>query len=436
MAKMVMIADDLTGAADCAVACVARGISATVLLHAREQSAPAPSWPDTDILSIDADTRCLSAAQAAATTSELMRLCQKRDALGAGCLLFKKLDSTLRGNLAAELAAVLRVRRSLVPGNEKIAVIMAPALPAQGRTTVGGRQFVHGRPLEETDLWKGETCAPQSDISALLAEAGLSCRVIDTATVRGSLSALQSAMAKLAHEVDVVLCDAEADDDLRAIAEASMLLGKGTVWAGSAGLASHLPHAAGFVGTCSTTPTNFAPGPTLFVVGSGASATREQARVLAATPEVVTVRVAPSLLLNAQATAASILKGLQSNRDVLVLLDQSERCSAHDTQILTRALSKTIAPCAPFLGGLVATGGETARAILDDLGIGSLRLLGEVEPGLPVSVAEQWPQFPVLTKAGAFGSLQTLVCCREFLQKLERTSAQLEAQRPLVARES
>ena len=434
MAKMVMIADDLTGAADCAAACAAHGVSATVVLHAPRHSAPC--WPDTDILSIDADTRCLSSAQAAAATSDLLRICQTRGAFDAPCLLFKKLDSTLRGNMATELAAILRMRRSLVSGNEKIAMIMAPALPAQGRTTIGGRQFVHGRPLHETDLWKDETHAPQSKISALLAEAGLSCCVIEIATVRRSLSALQNAMAKLVREADVVLCDAETDDDLRAIAEASILLGEGTVWAGSAGLASHLPHAAGFVGTSSAAPVNFAVGPSLFVVGSGASVTREQASVLAAIPNVFTVRVAPAMLLNSQAAALPILKGLQSNRDVLVLLDGSERCTANETRILTQALSKLIAPCAPLLGGLVATGGETARAILDDLGIQSLRLLGEVEPGLPFSIADKWPQFPVLTKAGAFGTPQALVRCREFLQKLERTSARSEAKRPTVSRES
>jgi 4-hydroxythreonine-4-phosphate dehydrogenase len=289
--------------------------------------------------------------------------------------------------------------------------------------------------LHETDLWKDEARAPQSEVSALLAEAGLSCRVIDTATVRRSLSALQNAMAKFAHEADVVLCDAESDDDLRAIAEASMLMGQGTLWAGSAGLASHLPGAAGIVGTRSATPLNFAAGPTLFVVGSSASATREQASRLAAMRDVVTVRVAPAMFLNSQATASPILEELQSNRDVLVLLDESERYSADETQSLTRALSKMIAPCVPVLGGLVATGGETARAILDDLGIQSLRLLGEVEPGLPFSVADKWPQFPVLTKAGAFGSPQTLVCCRDFLQKLARTSRS-EAKRPMVSRES
>ena len=60
-------------------------------------------------------------------------------------LLYKKIDSTLRGNITAELFALMEafeVQRALV----------APAFPAQGRTTVHGRQFINGEPLEQTDF--------------------------------------------------------------------------------------------------------------------------------------------------------------------------------------------------------------------------------------------------------------------------------------------
>jgi 4-hydroxythreonine-4-phosphate dehydrogenase len=144
-------------------------------------------------------------------------------------------------------------------------------------------------------------------------------------------------------------------------------------------------------------------------------------------PDVVTVNVSPASLLKTEATSTQITESLRSGRDVLVLLDGSERCSGEQGELLARGLSCIIAPCARFIGGLVATGGETARAILDDLGIRRLRLLGEVEPGLPLSVADAWTRnLPVLTKAGAFGSPQTLVHCREFLMKLQRISAPME----------
>jgi uncharacterized protein YgbK (DUF1537 family) len=79
------------------------------------------------------------------------------------------------------------------------------------------------------------------------------------------------------------------------------------------------------------------------------------------------------------------------------------------------------APVGETVGALVASGGETARAILDGWGITSLQMVGEVEAGLPYSVARIGNRsLPVLTKAGAFGSPETLMRCWDFLNLLER----------------
>jgi 4-hydroxythreonine-4-phosphate dehydrogenase len=88
-----------------------------------------------------------------------------------------------------------------------------------------------------------------------------------------------------------------------------------------------------------------------------------------------------------------------------------------------------LAPCADRVGALVATGGETARAILDAWGIQRLRLLGEIEPGLPWSLAECANRdVLILTKAGGFGTPGTLLRCREFLHKKARGPAVVEGQ--------
>jgi uncharacterized protein YgbK (DUF1537 family) len=52
-----------------------------------------------------------------------------------------------------------------------------------------------------------------------------------------------------------------------------------------------------------------------------------------------------------------------------------------------------------------------------------LRLVKELEPGLPFSITENWTRrLPVITKAGDFGNPQTLVHCRQFLRDLDRTA--------------
>ena len=428
-----MIADDLTGAADCAASSAALRCKAVVHLHSPEDQESEADWPVTDILSIDANSRCLPAEQASELTTRLIHHCDSHNADCPGYILYKKIDSTLRGNVAGELAALLHARRSINPLNARLSILMAPALPAQGRTSVGGRLLVHGVPLEKTDIWQTEARTARSDIRQLFAHSGLSCGLVDINTVRSSLTGLRQAILQSGNENDVVVCDAETDGDLGAIAEASLSETTITAWVGSAGLASQIARAIGIEPDTESRALEFAAGPTLFVVGTSASVSRQQARILESIPEVSTFHATPWALQNSPIMHTQIMQSLQSGRDVLLVLDGGERCSKYEGQFLSQAFSGLVSNCGQFLGGLVATGGETARAILDAMGIHRLRLLGEVEAGLPFSVTDFWLRpLPVITKAGAFGSPQGLIRCRQFLRELERVPAGLQANDPLL----
>ncbi len=426
--KIVIIADDLTGAADCAAAC---GPGAVVLLDK-----PDDRMPDAAVVAVDANTRSLAPEQAAQITAHLVTDLARRDGAAVRdqkpVLLFKKVDSTLRGNVGRELAAALQSRRSHAPPAERVVALFAPASPAHGRTTVGGRQRVHGQLLEEVDIWPDESGRPRSAIVEILHQSGLSCATLELPTVRAGALSLENVMARLADKADVLVCDAETDADLDAIAKAAMVLHPKTVWCGSAGLARQIPRAAGFapladhaLGFVSLRAS--VSGPTLFVVGSPANVSIEQARALAAAPDIITITIPRALVLSTQPSPAvqeytqQISASLKQGTDVLVQLAGSEPCAAEDAPRLTSSLARLIVPCADHAGALVATGGETARAILDAWGIQRLRLLGEVEPGLPWSVTEGWHRAViVLTKAGGFGGPGTLLHCRDFLRNLER----------------
>ena len=421
MPRILIIADDLTGAADCAAAC---GGNAVV-----ELGLPDGSAGDADVFAIDADTRCMAPAQAATTIRNIVRICDAGRATQPG-VLFKKVDSTLRGHVGAELAAVLEERRLHSAWPDRIVILFAPAFPAQGRTTIQGRQMVQGQMLEHPGSEaEKDSC---SDIAGLLAGSGLACGLLGREMVRSGARALEEAMRQRADEVDVIVCDAETDSDLEAIAEAGRRLGPKTIWAGSAGLARHLPCAAE---PAPTRAEAFEPrdawadvwgeihGPTLFVVGSYAAASREQARALRDAPGVVSFTVWHDELLSEDECTAwreqaqLIAEKLQQGTDVMVQLDSSERCESRQAGLLTRSLARLIAPCSEHAGALVATGGETARAILDAWGIRRLRLLGEIEPGLPYSVVEGWKRsLMVITKAGGFGTSESLLRARDFVR--------------------
>jgi 4-hydroxythreonine-4-phosphate dehydrogenase len=249
--------------------------------------------------------------------------------------------------------------------------------------------------------------------------------------IRGGNDALRRAMAELANDADVLVCDAETDNDLRTIADASMVLGRGTVWAGSAGLAYHLPAAAGFARVPLAFPNGpLTTGPTMFVVGSVSSVSREQVEVLTSSCDVKAMSIPPEILLAGErspdwrAYELALQVELNTGRDVAVLPGAEFRMESGRGKSIADALAAMVRPYAGMVGAVVATGGESARAVLEAWGIRRLRLIGELEAGLPVSVSEGWNrQLPILTKAGGFGGPQALTHCRQFLRELDRSAA-------------
>src|SRR6202043_2501527 len=122
--------------------------------------------------------------------------------------------------------------------------------------------------------------------------------------------------------------------------------------------------------------------------------------------------------------AARLVSGaLDGGEDVALTLSLEEGINLAESTLLSAALARFLLPLAPRLGGLLCTGGETARALLDAAGAAGIRLLGEVEPGVPLGRALGWRDLPIVTKAGAFGTARTLVHCRAALHHLLRGDA-------------
>lgn len=125
-----ILADDLTSAADGAAPFVARGQRAMI----GRRGMP---LVERTVVAVDSRSRSLSAPQAATRVASLTARLATRD------VLYKTVDSTLRGNVSAELEASFRT-------SDRKMLVFAPAFPAAGRTTVGGVQLVDGIPVSET----------------------------------------------------------------------------------------------------------------------------------------------------------------------------------------------------------------------------------------------------------------------------------------------
>jgi uncharacterized protein YgbK (DUF1537 family) len=400
MNRWLILADDLTGAADCGIVFARHGRETVVIWG--DQAAAA------EVVAVDVDSRRYSAMQSAARHVAAQSLHGRQ-----GVRLYKKIDSTLRGQPAAELAAQLAALRRA--GRRAPLAICAPAFPATGRLTVGGKVMVHGVQLEATPLWAREHSYANASLPDILASAGLSCEIIDLAAVRTGVEAVATRMRDAERTgIDAVVCDATEIADLDAIARASLTLAD-AIWVGSGGLASAL--AAVESPAQPAVPVRLEEGAVLVVVGSVAEASRRQAADVIDGGLVTAVAITPDVLFAGAGSVGwdEVERALKiasaSGKPVLVEIAHEASPDLRRGGELAGHLAELIQAATPKIAALFATGGETACALLSRLGVTGIRLLDEAEPGVPLGVTLGALCVPVITKAGAFGDAYTIRRC-------------------------
>jgi D-threonate/D-erythronate kinase len=392
---IAVIADDLTGAADTGVQFVHAGYRTAVFFRATEMVAD-----DLDAAAFDTDSRAMPAGFAAKRVLDAARV-----ARGAR-IVYKKLDSTLRGNVAAELAAALG-------GTRRERVVVAPAFPAAGRTTVGGIQRVHGVPVDETEMAKD----PNTPIS----EAHVPSLLADTFSSVGALSVENLAdherVRRTLEECECVVVDAEREADLetlvRAVPDSARVL-----WAGSAGLALALGSV--YPGPCAgDAGVERGPvRPVLVIVGSLSGVAREQVRRLVGEYGNVDIPVGVG-------EAHAVQEAVKTAREALaggacaVVRSPEKRSAAGESVLGSLAEVAALLSEEGLFEGMVLTGGATAVGVARRLGASGIRLEGEVEAGIPIGALIGPRPYPVVTKAGGFGGPDTLVEAVEALSEEE-----------------
>lgn len=390
--NLLIIADDLSGAADCAIGFASAGLPTVVTLDPSRDTGAA------QVIAADTDSRRLApeaAAQRALSTFKTL--------LKPGQRLYKKIDSTLRGNWAAEVAA-LQTLAGLA--------IVAPAFPATGRTTLDGRVWVNGQPLESTDTWQLEHAGRCADIDGLLATAGLRTAPLTLEILRGDVQALAEQILAAAHTgVQALIVDAQTAQDLRILARVTLDLDQPLYWVGSGGLAREIAQLAGLSEAASEGPPPAAHAPILALVGSLSEVCQRQCELLKARADIDELIVPPEVLRQGVQHAqwanwqSDIGQVLEQRRDLLLRIGRDQAFDPAEGVHLSEQLAAMVAPHFGKLGGLVATGGETARAMLGAVGIGSLQLLAEVEAGVAFGRPVTSGHCPgIVTKAGAFGT--------------------------------
>jgi uncharacterized protein YgbK (DUF1537 family) len=402
-AHCIILADDLSGAADCAVPFARAGFSPEVFLQPE-----CAARTDAPIVSIDLNTRELTPEQAVQVTSRTLRLIRST----RETVWYQKIDSTLRGNIGPDVLETV----GAIPA--KRVIFCAPAFPATGRTTIQGRVFVNGVPLEKSGV--NTRWSSGKSISDLFAEVGLNTRAFSLDVIRpGSSNILRH--LENSPGVTVAVCDAETNNDLLAVAKAGLQILEQSIFVGSAGLAHQIATLLGTEQRFENHPL-LPDKPILVVVGSKSPASRAQFEHLSNLSGINLLRL-PVAALKSE-TDSSITDGLTSavagRQDLAITTELTESLSDQQGAALMQALGRKLKPFLDKFSALVLTGGETARGLLSESEIGRLRMMDEIEPGVTLSITAGKLELPIVMKAGAFGTQATLLNAVHFLRSRKK----------------
>jgi uncharacterized protein YgbK (DUF1537 family) len=211
MSKIIIIADDLTGANATGVLLVQQGFKAATFINLDKYKSMQND--DYDILSINTDSRAIKKEEAYKRVKSIVELFKEEDVK----LFAKRIDSTLRGNIGAEISAILDNVK------DDTYAIVVPSFPASGRACVGGYLMVHQVPLEKTAVATDpKTPVFTSKVVSLLEEQmqeKIGFIELDT-VLKGSDSIKDSILSQTGKGCRIIVVDATTNDDIINIAKA------------------------------------------------------------------------------------------------------------------------------------------------------------------------------------------------------------------------
>lgn len=390
-----VVADDLTGAGDCVVQFARAGWASHLALG------PASPAGDRTAVAVVTDARPLDDDAAAQATADAVR-----DLVAAGSgRLYVKIDSTVRGSVAGQVAGALAAWREHVPG---AFAVVCPSYPALRRTVRDGVLLVDGVPVATTAAGRDPvTPVRESDLTALLPGAVL-------VAADGDARALALRLARAGAGASTVVVDAVDDADLERLADAVALLGADAVPVGSAGLAAALAPRWGGGAEPAERP-RVAVERALVVLSSLNEVSLEQADELVRAEPGTHVLV-PDPAVGADAAVASWLDALGPDEPPATVLVRTPEPTATGRERAARAAGALAELVAAVTGRLrpdamILVGGDGSRAVLARLGARSVRVAGSVAEGVPLGRLEGGPAdgTVVVTKAGGFGTARTVV---------------------------
>jgi 3-dehydrotetronate 4-kinase len=402
-----VVADDFTGATDVASMLVRAGMRTVQVIGVPE--GPPPAGADAVVVALKSRT-----TPAADAISESLAALRWLRAAGARQFYFKycsTFDSTAQGNIGPVAEAMMAAL-----GTDF--TIACPAFPENGRTIFRGHLFVADQLLSDSGM-RDHPLTPMTDanlVRVLQAQCQGRVGLLRYDTVRAGVAATRARIAALRAEgVRIAIADAIDNDDLRVLAEACADLPLLT--AGS-GVALGLPPLYARQGWLAlddhAAELDAVGGAAAVLSGSCSVATNAQvARWQAAGRPLHTLD--PRALARGEpavATAVQWARDRLAHGPVLIAATaapeqlravQAELGAARAGELVEHALAQIA--CALVEAGvhrLVVAGGETSGAVVQALGVTTLRIGPAICPGVPWTQAQGRP-LKLALKSGNFG---------------------------------
>ena len=429
MIKLAVIADDLTGANDTALQFAKRNIKSSVEINFMQME----DIEDKEVVVVDTDSRDLDEYL---SYKRVKDICEKISRYNIKCV-YKKIDSTLRGNLGAEIKAVADVFNPDI-------VIIAPAYPANQRVTIGGYHLLEGKPIELTEIANApKTPVKKSYLPSILTEqVNEKIAILDFKLLRQKTDIISKKIVEFLQEKKRwIVCDIIEEENFITLMDAVSSY-KNILWVGSAGLAEYLPYFYKWKGNKELSMKN-RKGSVLVCAGSVSHITQNQVRTLLNQRKINLVKINMVRLLedkNSELIEKSqiINQLIREQKNILLATAQSDDEVEKAIEIgkkynLSRKdVSEKIATIMAELvksidvnglSGMVLTGGDMAVHICRAIGVNSIKIISEIDKGVPLGFIEsnKLEKLFIVTKAGAFGKpdvfIKSIQAIEEFGKK-------------------
>jgi uncharacterized protein YgbK (DUF1537 family) len=432
--RCLIIADDLTGGADTGAQFAKRGLNTLLVFHKNGHHIDLSRHSDRDVLVVSTNSRGIGRDHAFDVVSSSLTGYDP----GIFPIVYKKIDSTLRGNIGSEIDAILK--ETDIPMG-----FMAPSYPELKRAVVGGIMIVGHKPLSLTEASMDVISPVKESYVYKLMEEQSSHRVgwIDLVRVAAGFTELRRAVDEEQKKGNrIIVFDAFRRRDLTHIAEVAFSLGIKPLCIGSAGFAAEVAKTIAPPRSKKSVPPIQPAGiesrHVLIISGSLSRISQSQLRRVEQTGRIDSFQLSASYILRdidsrqrwARNLSRRIGKSLRQKHAILKTCSQRLlpkdpkdvsihleiiRILGHITRSALDESGLTIHDLA-----LIITGGDTTLGVFDALGVEGLRIEGEILDGIGIGylVGGNWQGLRAATKAGAFGRERALETVFEAIKRV------------------